>query len=86
MTYAWEQKARRIIKRDNHECQRCKRGGKYHRAECVHHKQELKQRPDLAFDDDNLEALCKRCHNIEHGKHLKAKQRSKPRFTTVERW
>ena len=85
MTYAWESKARQILKRDRYECQECRRRGRYSRAQCVHHKQELKARPELAFEDGNLESLCKRCHNLAHGKHL-SKAKGEQRFTTPERW
>ncbi len=29
----------------------------------VHHKQSIDDRPDLAFDEDNLMALCASCHS-----------------------
>lgn len=34
-------------------------------AEEVHHKQDRKDRPDLAYELDNLEALTKACHSRE---------------------
>ncbi len=42
-------------------CERCDRKP----SEVVHHKLRRKDRPDLAFDPDNLEALCIGCHNAE---------------------
>jgi len=81
----WERKAAQIIRRDRGECQSCRRRGKYRRAECVHHKIELKKRPDLAFDDDNLESLCKPCHNLAHDKGRKITPKASG-FTTPERW
>ena len=31
----------------------------------VHHLEERKDRPELAYDHDNLQALCLRCHNAK---------------------
>jgi len=81
----WRSKARLILKRDRYECQEHKRRGKYHRAECVHHKLDVKKHPSLAFADDNLEALCNRCHNIKHGRWV-GQSTQEDKFTTPERW
>jgi len=38
----------------------------------VHHKVSRLKRPDLAYDEDNLEALCKSCHSREtKGNHAR---------------
>ena len=63
---AWEKKRLEILERDNYECQRCKEKGGFSPATCVHHIKHLKDRPDLALDDDNLVSLCDACHNLEH--------------------
>ncbi|MBS0207527.1 MAG: HNH endonuclease [Planctomycetes bacterium] len=42
-------------------CVRCGRAASEH----VHHKQPRKDRPDLAFDLNNLEGVCQPCHNAE---------------------
>ena len=34
-------------------------------AEHVHHVQTRKSHPELAFDEDNCQALCQPCHNAE---------------------
>jgi len=44
-------------------CESCKAKGKTVMAVHVHHKKTRKQRPDLAFVEDNCEALCQPCHN-----------------------
>ena len=79
----WKEKRMQILIRDHFECQDCRarlenavshdiqlKGWerKIHRATQVHHIIELKERPDLAFDDDNLVSLCGMCHNIRHGR------------------
>jgi len=62
----WEHKRLEILRRDNHECQKCKAKGLYSKAKTVHHIKHLKDRPDLALDDNNLISLCNACHNEEH--------------------
>lgn len=80
----WKSERRIVMARDNHECQRHKRMGKYAKASCVHHKKHLKEYPELALDEDNLESLCDACHNIEHPE--KFFNEVKPKFTNEERW
>ena len=48
-------------------CAQCEREGRLTPAEHVHHLQERKDRPDLAFEPSNLEALCQPCHNAMRG-------------------
>lgn len=59
-----------VLERDNYECQWCKEQGrvtsKYHSILEVDHIEELKDRPDLALDPNNLRVLCKDCHNKRH--------------------
>lgn len=75
----WMKTRRAALKRAHGECQRCKARGKVVKADTVHHIRYLRDRPDLALDDDNLEALCAQCHYDEH-------HRKKPGFTNAERW
>ena len=83
------------VMHDNHyECQECLKRGRYTRADCVHHVNEVRQRPDLALSkyytdhegnkQKNLIPLCNRCHNEVHDK-LGNWQR-KDKFTNEERW
>ena len=82
----WEQKRQEILERDNHECQRCRREGRFAPATVVHHVKHLSQRPDLALDDDNLESLCADCHNREHPeKFIEPSENAKTRIFP-ERW
>lgn len=70
--------------KDNNECQRCKREGRYKAADMVHHKQEVRHRPDLALTLDNTESLCNACHNREHPEKLNGYKQKK--FDNLERW
>lgn len=51
-------------------CERCLRKGLYHPAVIVHHKVYLTaeniHNPEIALSFDNLEALCRDCHEQEH--------------------
>ncbi len=48
-------------------CERCQEDGHLTPARHVHHVKPRKDRPDLAFDEDNVQALCVPCHNrVEH--------------------
>ena len=78
-------KLRVIKKRDNYECQECKREGRlsietneYSESGkgkkiqlLVHHIKELELHPDLALDEANMETVCVDCHNKEHGRDFK---------------
>lgn len=51
-------------------CERCLKQGLIVPAEIVHHKIHLTEEnvkdPAIAFGKDNLESVCKTCHNQEH--------------------
>lgn len=82
----WRRKRQQILKRDNYECMKCKREGKYHKAETVHHIKHLKDFPELALVDSNLESLCFACHNEEHPEKLKSAEVNRREHITPERW
>lgn len=82
----WKRKRKQILKRDNHECQRCKAEGRYGRATIVHHIKHLEDRPDLALDDNNLTSRCDACHNKDHPEKLKKIEVIKRERITPERW
>lgn len=62
----WKRKRQQILRRDGYMCQICKRYGRMREATEVHHIQHLEDRPDLAFNNDNLISLCRSCHNAQH--------------------
>lgn len=83
----WKALRLEALKRDNYECQACKRKGKYKKAQCVHHLKEVKIVPLLALTLSNLESLCNACHNKEHDRYgIKLREEGKQRFTNEERW
>lgn len=90
----WKELREDVLETFHYECQECIKKGRYTKADCVHHINEVRQRPDLALSryyiDDkgqqqyNLVPLCNTCHNLIHDK-LGNWQR-KDRFTNEERW
>lgn len=93
-TEDWKELRLEILRKHHYECQECLKKGRYTRADCVHHINELKNRPDLAMsefylDHDgqklrNLVPLCNICHNIVHDKL--GKWQRKDKFTNTEKW
>ena len=80
----WKHKRKEILRRDNFECQMCKKAGKYSGAVVVHHIKHLKDCPALALTDSNLISLCADCHNIVHPE--KQKRWKKRTLLNEERW
>lgn len=81
-SWAWLQKRKQILERDNFECQRCKEEGGFSKANTVHHIKELKDYPELSLTDSNLVSLCYSCHNIAHERF----EGQKPKIDIPERW
>ncbi|NRT70026.1 HNH endonuclease [Clostridium beijerinckii] len=79
----WQYVRSKALERDNNECQKCKSKGIYSKAQCVHHKEHVRKRPELALTLDNLISLCNSCHDEEHPEKLNNKP--KPQLNE-ERW
>lgn len=77
---AWEHKRAAILRRDNYQCQRCKRYGRLRQAQTVHHIKHYDEYPELALDSSNLISLCNDCHNAMHPE--KAEKANKSRKQT----
>lgn len=54
---------RAVKLRRNPLCEHCEAAGRVTQATQVHHVLERLERPDLAHDLSNLEALCASCHS-----------------------
>ncbi|AQX55914.1 HNH endonuclease [Priestia flexa] len=93
----WKRLREKIKKRDNYQCQECKRNGRltidtneYSESAkrkkiklVVHHIKELEYYPELALDEENLETVCVDCHNKEHGRSFERKEN---KWENDERW
>ncbi|MEQ2441584.1 HNH endonuclease [Solibaculum intestinale] len=75
----WLKVSAEVLKEQHYECQRCKKRGRYKRANTVHHNKPVRQYPRLALTKDHLEAICKECHYEEHHGQPKG-------FVNEERW
>lgn len=94
LTKDWKELRLEVLEENHYECQRCMEKGKYTRADCVHHVNEVKTHPHLALSKYYTDAegkqqkqlipLCNECHNIIHDK-LGQWQR-KDKFMNEERW
>ena len=90
----WKELRQDVLEFFYFECQHCLARGNYTKADCVHHVNEVRIRPDLALSryyvDEHgqqqyqLVPLCNTCHNLVHDK-LGEWQR-KDKFTNEERW
>ena len=90
----WETIRQQALKRDNYECQLCKREGKVSVDSIkiegerksiqlnVHHIKEVETNPELALEIDNLQTVCLFHHNKEH-KRFNA---SSNKWVHDERW
>ena len=65
-TRRWINKRITILKRDQYQCQECKRYGKNTEAQTVHHANPLRERPDIWLESWNLVSLCNKCHEKMH--------------------
>lgn len=93
----WERLRREVLEDAHFECEDCMKNGRYRRATVVHHDQEVKIRPDLAYsktwrdaegvEHKNLWALCDECHEKRHKRFVPGNQtKPKKEPLTVERW
>jgi len=65
----WEEKRKKILRRDGYLCRECSRYGRTTPATTVHHILLLEKRPDLKLNSINLISLCESCHNQMHDRN-----------------
>lgn len=93
-TNEWKELRQEVLEDNHFECAECIKKGRYTRADCVHHVNEVRHRPDLALSkyytdaegkqQKQLVPLCNECHNIIHDKLGNWQRQDK--FTNEERW
>jgi 5-methylcytosine-specific restriction enzyme A len=79
----WRMARKRVLMRDHYLCQRCLEKGILAPATVVHHVYHLKDHPEKALDEANLQSVCAVCHNRLHPEKGKSVQQSKPRKARV---
>lgn len=82
----WRAKRQQILDDQHHECQECRKRGRITTATIVHHVKHLREFPELAFEDSNLEAVCSTCHNVLHPEKLRKYTKKKRKEWNDERW
>jgi 5-methylcytosine-specific restriction protein A len=70
--YTWV-KFRRVYLTRHPLCVRCLSDERVTAATEIHHRRELRDYPELRFEEENLEALCKSCHSRETNRKKYAK-------------
>ena len=93
-TEDWKELRADVLEEQHNECQECLKKGEYTKADCVHHINEVRHRPELALSkyytdskgnrQRQLVSLCNQCHNNVHDKL--GKWQRKDKFTNEERW
>ena len=68
-SWRWRALRREILDRDQNTCQRC--GGWGDEA---HHVKGRANSPELFWDADNIEVLCRDCHIKEHRQYVPGRQ------------
>ena len=86
---AWQKCRASYLKKTGGLCERCLAKGLYTPAEIVHHKTWLTpgniNDPAVTLSFENLEALCRACHEEEHSEaNARAKHRKHPKRYTVD--
>jgi 5-methylcytosine-specific restriction endonuclease McrA len=95
-TEDWKELRQVVLDFFHNECQDCLAKGIYTKAECVHHHNEVRKRPDLALSryytnpatgqtEPNLIPLCNACHNIRHPEKALG-WKIEDRFMNEEKW
>lgn len=72
-TQVWKDCRAAYLKSVNYLCERCKKEGRIVPAEAVHHIKPITPQnindPNITLNWDNLMAVCRDCHSIEHHPH-----------------
>lgn len=78
----------KAYRRDHPLCERCLAMHRITPAEEVHHKIKLTpgniNKPDIVLNWNNLEALCKKCHQEEHNRERTESRRNHRRWCVDE--
>lgn len=59
----WKSLRNLALRRDDGICQECKRNGRMATGNQIDHIKPRSKFPELAYEIENLQTLCARCHN-----------------------
>lgn len=66
----WDQRRKKTYRRDGYECQRCGAKGGHMGDTELHAHHKLPKSQGGSHSLDNLETICKECHELEHGHQI----------------
>ena len=77
----WQDCRNEYAKRRHHLCENCLRQGIYKPGTIVHHKIEIDpitiEKPEIALNFNNLELLCRDCHELSGGRWAEVNRRKR---------
>ena len=95
-TKEWLRLKQEVLEEFHFECANCKAKGIITRAQTVHHVKHVKEYPQFIYSkyytdiygkqQRNLIPLCNRCHNEEHDRFKRKKEKKNEKPLTEERW
>lgn len=80
----WAKTREIILTRDNYLCQNCLKNNRIKKADVVHHIKELRDYPELAFDESNLVSWCHTCHTRHHKSGKVTEEKTNPKIKYLE--
>lgn len=75
----WKTVRLQVLERDSYLCQPCKRAGRITPAKTVDHIEPLRTNWSRRLDPDNLETICRQCHNAKHIERTQTRDKKRQR-------
>lgn len=81
----WRAVRLQVLERDGYLCQPCKRAGRITPAKTVDHIELLRTNWSRRLDLDNLETICRQCHNAKHIERTQTRDKKRQRQNISQR-
>lgn len=75
----WRAVRLQVLERDSYLCQQCKRAGRITPAKTVDHIEPLRANWSRRLDPNNLETICRQCHNAKHTERTQTRAKKRQR-------
>lgn len=75
----WKAVRLQVLERDSYLCQPCKRAGRITPAKTVDHIEPLRTNWSRRLDPNNLETICRQCHNAKHIERAQTRDKKRQR-------